>query len=793
MAPIDTIDSDAHVLRARRTAAITRATLGVNGMLLILAAPSRLAHPVLGAIGFAVICTTATTQLLAPRMSWLKVEESLAGAAAILIIGLGNQRVSILSMLWLAAVASGVMARGGRVHWIGRTVVLSALALPVIRQGHALRRARRLCVASIGLLLTSGRLTRELNHLLGQARDDAENAETLLLAGDIASRVARRSRAGVSTGTATGTATPPRPRPPAVRTLPTIGAARSHELEQATRQQLARLIDGDGLAMVVQPIVDLRSGSVHAYEALARFGDGGESPLHWLAVAQELGERDALERACLKAALELFATRPPNGRLTVNLSAPVLLDLRTLAMFERLRDLRGLIIEITEETLVSSDGELHTAIAPLQARGACLAVDDMGAGYSGLRQITAVHPRYLKLDRSLISGIDRDARSRRARAGTGRLLAARRLPADRRGHRAARRAAHADRARRAARPGVLSGASGAALAAGRRSRPAASACSTDARARARPAADGLSRGRRGYRRPARGRFGPTSTRDRRVGLHGVDSGPYGWHMSDTPDRTVGAPLAGQLAGEQSFSAHRRVLALTSARLIFAVLTVVAVAAQYLHRGKPSGFYTVNYFSYFTNDSNLLATALLLLGVWRYARTARSQADRSAPAVAGGSALAAAGGSALAVADDRADTGASAYDLLRGAAVLYMAITGMVFTLLLSRSDQALPWANAVVHYIMPVVIFLDWLVDPPRARLTRAKAARWLIFPLVYFAYTLIRGAIVDWYPYPFFDVSAHGYGRVLANGVGVLVGMLLVGAVTLLVGNARRARLQQR
>ena len=77
-------------------------------------------------------------------------------------------------------------------------------------------------------------------------------------------------------------------------------------------------------------------------------------------------------------------------------------------MLDEQRDLRGLIIEITEETLVQSDTQLRTVIAPLQERGACLAVDDMGAGYSGLRQITTVHPSYLKLDRSLISGIDHD-------------------------------------------------------------------------------------------------------------------------------------------------------------------------------------------------------------------------------------------------------------------------------------------------------------------------------------------------------------------------------------------------
>jgi EAL domain-containing protein (putative c-di-GMP-specific phosphodiesterase class I) len=71
-------------------------------------------------------------------------------------------------------------------------------------------------------------------------------------------------------------------------------------------------------------------------------------------------------------------------------------------------DLTGLIVEITEETLVHSDMQLLTAIQPLRARGARLAVDDMGAGYSGLRQITSVLPSYLKLDRSLVSGIDAD-------------------------------------------------------------------------------------------------------------------------------------------------------------------------------------------------------------------------------------------------------------------------------------------------------------------------------------------------------------------------------------------------
>ena len=389
------IERDDHILRARRTAAITRVVVGLSGIALILLQPSLLSHPALGIAGFVTISLTALVHLSAPRMRWLRVEESLAGAAAILIIGLQGQRVTVLSLLWLAAVASGVMARGGRVHWIGRTIVLLALALPVIRQGQLSAEHAALCLASLGLLLTSGRLTRELNHLLRQARDDADNAETLLLAGDIASRVAKRDET-------IGDRRPQTEGEPLSEPLSTAERAR-------VEAQLARFIAGDGLAMVVQPIVDVRTGSVHAYEALARFAGSTDGPLHWLSLASTLGQRDALERACLRAALGLFARRPAGVSLSLNLSAPVLLDPLTLQMFAEQRDLQGLIIEITEETLVQGDMELRTVIAPLKERGASLAVDDMGAGYSGLRQITSVRPSYLKLDRSLVSGIDHDS------------------------------------------------------------------------------------------------------------------------------------------------------------------------------------------------------------------------------------------------------------------------------------------------------------------------------------------------------------------------------------------------
>jgi diguanylate cyclase (GGDEF)-like protein len=510
-------DTDPHVLRARRTAAWTRAGLGVMGIALVLVDSDLLLHPSLAIAGFAVILISSTVQLSAPRLSWMRTEESLAGIAGLLIVGLQSERVSVISIVWLAAVASGVLARGGRVHWIGRAVVMSALALPILRTGHLSLEYAALFGATIGLLLTSGRLTRELNHLLHQARYDADHDDltgllsyaafravleqtvegsehaapvSLLLldlerfgivnkthghaAGDallaaVGERLALVAGAKRPVGRLGGdefavvlrTADPiafartllealperseddPRPISACVGISQTpadgdsgeallraadialrvakrsglagqisayTGGSLSGTGERSARGTLDRLIEGKGLSMAVQPIVDPRSGAIHAYEALARFGRRStDSPLHWLAVAEEFGKRDLLERACLRAALELFASRPPGTLLSVNLSAPVLLDRRTLELLEQPSDLSGLIIEVTEEALVQSESQLQQAMRPLLARGAKLAVDDMGAGYSGLRQITTVHPSYLKLDRSLITGIDDDS------------------------------------------------------------------------------------------------------------------------------------------------------------------------------------------------------------------------------------------------------------------------------------------------------------------------------------------------------------------------------------------------
>jgi EAL domain-containing protein (putative c-di-GMP-specific phosphodiesterase class I) len=399
------IERDDPIARARHTASVSRVALGVFGIALILDRPEALPLPAAGVAGFAVIVVTALLQFANLRIVWTQVEESFAATAAVLIIGVQDERVNAINLLWLVALAAGMMARGGRVHWIGRAVVLGALALPIVRSGALSLEYAAFCASVVALQLSAGRLTMEFSGLLREARHDAENAETLLLAGEIASRVIQREEVAMRDGASVDL----RPASPGPAPEPS-------DAEVArTRAALARLIAGDGLRMVVQPIVDLRCGRVHAYEALARFGRRrtDHSPLHWFAIADELGEREALERACLRAALELFERRPAGARLAVNLSIPALLDPATFELLDdfaagRRDGLEGLIVEITEETLVGSTREVLRVGDTLRELGARLAVDDVGAGYSGLRQIIEVLPDYLKLDRSLVSDIDSD-------------------------------------------------------------------------------------------------------------------------------------------------------------------------------------------------------------------------------------------------------------------------------------------------------------------------------------------------------------------------------------------------
>ncbi len=188
--------------------------------------------------------------------------------------------------------------------------------------------------------------------------------------------------------------------------------------------------------------------------------------------------------------------------------------------------------------------------------------------------------------------------------------------------------------------------------------------------------------------------------------------------------------------------------LTLTRLALAVLALAAVGQQLIIHIAAS-YDVLNFFSYFTNLSNIFAALVLLASVF-------SSKDRS-------------------------------QDFVRYVSTINMAVVGIVFAVLLRDVDLGalLPWVNFVLHYVMPVGVVLIWVVAPAASKLTSKHLLLALVFPAAYLAYVLGRGASIGWYPYPFLNpVNVGGYGMVAAYSLGITATFLLASWALLLIGN---------
>ncbi|GAB4584843.1 Pr6Pr family membrane protein [Nocardia sp. IFM 10818] len=180
------------------------------------------------------------------------------------------------------------------------------------------------------------------------------------------------------------------------------------------------------------------------------------------------------------------------------------------------------------------------------------------------------------------------------------------------------------------------------------------------------------------------------------------------------------------------------------RIAFGVLGVFTLAWGPLRNLDNPTYSIANYFSYFTIQSNILAAVALLVGGLLDPRDRRWQ-------------------------------------LFRGAATLYMIITGIIYAVLLADIDVQMQdqWTNTVLHRVIPIVMLADWLLVPAAIGLTARLIGSWLIYPILYGVYTLVRGPIVDWYPYPFIDPREQGY---LDMSIGLVLMVLFFLVLALLV-----------
>jgi diguanylate cyclase (GGDEF)-like protein len=187
--------------------------------------------------------------------------------------------------------------------------------------------------------------------------------------------------------------------PHLARTLPTARAQRQ-EIEAILRSR-------EPIEPVFQPIVELRTGRLVGYEALARFaGYDNRGPDALFNQAARCGLGPQLEAVALAAALRAPG-RPPGTYLSLNCTPTAISS--SLVRASLPADLSDVVIEITEHELAPEDGALEAGLAELRARGARIAIDDAGAGYAGLQQVMRVQPDIIKLDRGIVANVDTDS------------------------------------------------------------------------------------------------------------------------------------------------------------------------------------------------------------------------------------------------------------------------------------------------------------------------------------------------------------------------------------------------
>lgn len=170
------------------------------------------------------------------------------------------------------------------------------------------------------------------------------------------------------------------------------------------RRKIRAVIRHSAFEAVFQPIVELAGRTIVGYEALTRFRDK-VAPEVGFANAAEVGLGPELELATLSAALRDAAQLPADRWLNVNVSPELVLAGDGLRALLRGQD-RPIVCEVTEHAAIEDYPAFLAALAGLE--GVRMAVDDAGAGFASFRHILELRPAFIKLDRSLVAGIDGD-------------------------------------------------------------------------------------------------------------------------------------------------------------------------------------------------------------------------------------------------------------------------------------------------------------------------------------------------------------------------------------------------
>lgn len=179
---------------------------------------------------------------------------------------------------------------------------------------------------------------------------------------------------------------------------------------------LRSILQRGAIATLFQPIHSTDGRDIIGYEALSRGPSNSplHSPIMLFAAARQCDRLMELDMLCRGLAIERFAASRLPGKLFLNVLPETLLDQRhapgrTRQMLERAElDAERVVIELTEQSPIDDYDLLRRALRYYRNMGFSIALDDLGAGYSGLRLWTEMMPDFVKVDRHFIDGIHTD-------------------------------------------------------------------------------------------------------------------------------------------------------------------------------------------------------------------------------------------------------------------------------------------------------------------------------------------------------------------------------------------------
>ncbi len=180
------------------------------------------------------------------------------------------------------------------------------------------------------------------------------------------------------------------------------------------------------------------------------------------------------------------------------------------------------------------------------------------------------------------------------------------------------------------------------------------------------------------------------------------------------------------------------------RALGALAILIALVATTYAAVRDGVFFFWNFFGYFTIQSNVIGMIVLAIAL--------PFTGKARPAL---------------------------LEYARASATVYLMIVGIVYWTLLTGYDVqiAYPWANVILHGISSVIILVDWLFEGPRLSLPVKHVWTVLIYPAVWLAVVLTRGATDGWVPYPFLNPD-RGYGAVAIVCAGIVVVGVVFGVI---------------